>query len=140
LACFHAIADRMGVPLDRRLVAEMGYLATIGGSSLTDREIPVEVSPLARSEGAAPARGDDAAPVKGDDAAPEPFRDRTLHGAGRTSIPTSYVPFRNAHFLAIAVSWAETLAASAIYVGAVEEDSSGYPDCREEYYRAFERL
>ena len=53
-------------------------------------------------------------------------------------IPTSYVPFRNAHLLAVAASWGETLGAQAIYVGAVEADSSGYPDCRPEFYRAFE--
>jgi 7-cyano-7-deazaguanine synthase len=53
-------------------------------------------------------------------------------------IPTSYVPFRNAHILAAAVSWAEVLGAEAIFVGAVWEDSSGYPDCRPEFYRAFE--
>ena len=52
----------------------------------------------------------------------------------RTEIPTSYVPFRNANMLSVAVSWAEVLGASAIYVGAVEEDSSGYPDCREQFY------
>jgi len=54
-------------------------------------------------------------------------------------IPTSYVPFRNANMLAIAVSWAEVLAANAIYIGAVAEDSSGYPDCRPEFYEAFQR-
>lgn len=54
-------------------------------------------------------------------------------------IPTSYVPFRNANMLAIATSWAEVLGASAIYIGAVAEDSSGYPDCRPEFYRAFEK-
>ena len=53
-------------------------------------------------------------------------------------VPTSYVPFRNAHILAAAVSWAEVLGAEAVYVGAVWEDSSGYPDCRPEFYRAFE--
>ncbi|MFQ5639539.1 MAG: 7-cyano-7-deazaguanine synthase QueC [bacterium] len=55
-------------------------------------------------------------------------------------IPTSYVPFRNANILAIATSWAETLAARAIFVGAVEEDSSGYPDCRRAFYDAFEQV
>jgi 7-cyano-7-deazaguanine synthase len=54
-------------------------------------------------------------------------------------IPTSYVPFRNAHMLAIATSWAETIAAQRIYIGAVAEDSSGYPDCRPEFYEAFQR-
>ena len=52
-------------------------------------------------------------------------------------VPTSYVPFRNAHLLSAATSWAEVLGASAIFVGAVWEDSSGYPDCRPEFYRAF---
>jgi len=54
-------------------------------------------------------------------------------------IPTSYVPFRNANMLAIATSWAEVLGAGAIYIGAVAEDSSGYPDCRPEFYEAFEK-
>ena len=54
-------------------------------------------------------------------------------------IPTSYVPFRNAHLLAIAASWAEVIKAVSIYIGAVAEDSSGYPDCRPEFYEAFER-
>jgi 7-cyano-7-deazaguanine synthase len=52
------------------------------------------------------------------------------------SIPNTYVPFRNAHFLAIAASWAEVLGASKIFIGAVSEDGSGYPDCRPEYYAA----
>jgi len=53
-------------------------------------------------------------------------------------IPDSYVPFRNAHLIAIAVSWAEVIRANRIYIGAVEEDSSGYPDCRENFYKSFE--
>ncbi len=56
-----------------------------------------------------------------------------------TEIPTSYVPFRNANMLAIATSWAEVLGANAIYIGAVAEDSSGYPDCRPEFYAAFQQ-
>lgn len=55
-------------------------------------------------------------------------------------IPTSYVPFRNAHLLAIATSWAEVIGASIIYIGAVAEDSSGYPDCRPEFYEAFQKV
>lgn len=55
-------------------------------------------------------------------------------------IPPTYVPFRNAHFLAVAVSWAEVIGATAVYIGAVAEDSSGYPDCRPEYYRVFQQL
>jgi len=53
-------------------------------------------------------------------------------------VPSSYVPFRNAHLLAAAVSWGEVIGARTIFVGAVWEDSSGYPDCRPEFYRAFE--
>src|SRR5271166_2520215 len=55
-------------------------------------------------------------------------------------IPVTYVPFRNAHFLTAAVSWAEVLGASKIFIGAVEQDSSGYPDCRPAYYEAFNRV
>jgi 7-cyano-7-deazaguanine synthase len=55
-------------------------------------------------------------------------------------IPVTYVPFRNAHFLAAAVSWAEVLGADKIYIGAVEQDSSGYPDCRPQYYRAYNEV
>jgi len=55
-------------------------------------------------------------------------------------IPVTYVPFRNAHFLAAAVSWAEVLGATKVYIGAVEPDSSGYPDCRPAYYKAFNEV
>ena len=55
-------------------------------------------------------------------------------------VPVTYVPFRNAHFLAVAVSWAEVLGATKVYIGAVEQDSSGYPDCRPEYYKAFNQV
>ena len=55
-------------------------------------------------------------------------------------IPTSYVPFRNAHLLSIATSWAEVIGARRIYIGAVAEDSSGYPDCRPEFYESFQRV
>jgi 7-cyano-7-deazaguanine synthase len=57
-----------------------------------------------------------------------------------SSIPVTYVPFRTAHFLAAAVSWAEVLGAQTIFIGAVEPDSSGYPDCRPAYYEAFQQL
>jgi len=56
------------------------------------------------------------------------------------SIPVTYVPFRNAHFLSVAVSWAEVLGAQKVYIGAVEPDSSGYPDCRPAYYKAFNEV
>jgi len=103
LRAFEEIAEHYGV--ERRLVADIGYLRKIGGSSLTDAEIAVERADLERA-----------------------------------GIPSSYVPFRNTHFLAIAVSWAEVIGAWRIFIGAVEPDSSGYPDCREIYYRAFNEL
>jgi 7-cyano-7-deazaguanine synthase len=56
------------------------------------------------------------------------------------AIPVTYVPFRNAHFLSVSVSWAEVLGAEKIFIGAVEQDSSGYPDCRPAYYEAFNRV
>lgn len=100
---FEAIADHFDVKL--RLVISFEHLATIGGSSLTDRDIPVS-SPNLSS----------------------------------TGIPSSYVPFRNAHLLSAAVSWGEVIGAAAIYIGAVAEDSSGYPDCRPEFYEAFQNV
>jgi 7-cyano-7-deazaguanine synthase len=61
------------------------------------------------------------------------------HAIGQ-DVPVTYVPFRNAHFLSVAVSWAEVLGAGKIYIGAVEQDSSGYPDCRPAYYQAFNQV
>ena len=61
-------------------------------------------------------------------------------GHGEAEIPVTYVPFRNAHFLSAAVSWAEVLGAETVMIGAVEQDSSGYPDCRPAYYAAFNEL
>ena len=86
----------------------------IGGSALTDRSIAV---PDAVAE------------------SPETAAQRT--GA---EVPVTYVPFRNAHFLSAAVSWAEVLGARTVVIGAVEQDSSGYPDCRPAYYNAFNAL
>jgi 7-cyano-7-deazaguanine synthase len=68
---------------------------------------------------------------------PEATRASTGHDS---AIPVTYVPFRNAHFLSVAVSWAETIGAGSVWIGAVAEDSSGYPDCRPEYYRIFQEL
>lgn len=95
----------------KRLVVDVSHLAKIGGSSLTDKSIDVS---------------------KAD---PE-----VLFKHKKAEIPTSYVPFRNATFLAIATSWAEVIRAERIFIGAVEEDSSGYPDCRQEFYEAFNRV
>ena len=61
------------------------------------------------------------------------------HNLG-ADIPVTYVPFRNAHFLAVGVSWAEVLGAKKVYIGAVEQDSSGYPDCRPAYYQAYNEV
>lgn len=55
-------------------------------------------------------------------------------------VPTSYVPFRNANILSVCVSWAEVLGAAAVFIGAVYEDASGYPDCRPEFYQAFQQM
>jgi len=94
----------------QRLVVQLDHFRAIGGSALTDASIAV--------------------PENGLDATGQ-------HGS---AIPVTYVPFRNAHFLSVAVSWAEAMGAGAIYIGAVAEDSSGYPDCRAEYYRVFQEL
>lgn len=93
-----------------KLMVRNEALRLIGGSALTDDSIAV---PDAESVG------------------PE--------NVGHT-IPVTYVPFRNAHFLAVAVSWAEVLGAEKVYIGAVEPDSSGYPDCRPAYYQAFNEV
>ena len=103
LQAFEELADFYQV--EKTLVADVGHLAQIGGSSLTDTKIEVEEANLKSKE-----------------------------------IPTSYVPFRNANLLAIATSWAEVISATKIFIGAVEEDSSGYPDCRREFYDAFEKV
>jgi len=93
-----------------RLIVQLDHFRAIGGSALTDKNIVV------------------------------PENDANSPAAHGTTIPVTYVPFRNSHFLSVAVSWAEAIGASAIYIGAVAEDSSGYPDCRPEYYRAFQEV
>jgi 7-cyano-7-deazaguanine synthase len=86
-----------------RLIVDISHLVTIGGSSLTDKNMQVTKADLSNSE-----------------------------------IPSSYVPFRNANILAIATSWAEVINAEAIFIGAMEEDSSGYPDCRKIFFKSFQ--
>jgi 7-cyano-7-deazaguanine synthase len=86
------------------------HFRSIGGSALTDKEIQV------------------------------PENDWESVASGGSAIPVTYVPFRNAHFLSVGVSWAEAIGANFLYIGAVAEDSSGYPDCRPEYYRVFQEL
>ena len=101
---FRAIARYYKVPEVRILATELDYFKKIGGSSLTDPDIPVD-------------------------------KDNT-----NKQIPMTYVPFRNTHLLSIAVSWAEVIKAEQIYIGAVQQDIPDYPDCRAEYYDAFNRL
>jgi 7-cyano-7-deazaguanine synthase len=96
--------------MQHRMLVKLDYFRIIGGSALTDKEIRVPENAL------------------------EPA------GSAPGSVPVTYVPFRNAHFLSVGVSWAEAIGARAIYIGAVAEDSSGYPDCRPEYYSVFQEL
>jgi 7-cyano-7-deazaguanine synthase len=101
---FRSIARYYKVPETRTLAIELDFFRKIGGSSLTDPDIPVD-------------------------------KDNT-----NADTPTSYVPFRNTHLLSIAVSWAEVIKADKVYIGAVQQDSPDYPDCRAEYYEAYNRL
>lgn len=94
----------------QRLVVKLDHFQAIGGSALTDKRIRV------------------------------PENELEVPGTRARTIPVTYVPFRNGHFLSVAVSWAEAIGARAVYIGAVAEDSSGYPDCRPEYYRVFQEL
>lgn len=128
-----AIAESLG--LRDFLHLNVDLFRRIGGSALTDTTIPVPKAP-------------EAEPI-GEDRGPHdrgPREQVFVHGVDRqvhvrgVEIPVTYVPFRNAHFLAAAVSWAEVLGARTIFIGAVEQDSSGYPDCRPAYYEAFREL
>ncbi len=103
LKAFLDISDYYGI--EERLVADIGYLADIGGSALTDKRIEVPENQLSQQ-----------------------------------GVPVTYVPFRNTHIIAIAVSWAEVIGAEKIYIGATEVDSSGYPDCRRTYFEQYNRL
>jgi 7-cyano-7-deazaguanine synthase len=110
LRAFHELAEFYQA--EKRLVVSIEHLKVIGGSALTDTSIPV--------------------PVVGSS--------QSAIGNPQSAIPSTYVPFRNAHLLAIAVSWAEVIGSHKIYIGAVEEDGSGYPDCREVFYQAFNKV
>jgi 7-cyano-7-deazaguanine synthase len=96
--------------VQQRLIVQLDHFRAIGGSALTDGSIAV------------------------------PEHQQISDSTSTGEIPVTYVPFRNAHFLSVAVSWAEAIGAHSIYIGAVAEDSSGYPDCRPEYYRVFQEL
>ncbi len=118
LRAFNEIADHY--QSEKRLVVSIEHLKVIGGSALTDSTIPV------------PEIGSSHPAIRN----PRPeLRSKSPQSA----IPVTYVPFRNAHLLSIAVSWAEVIGATRIFIGAVEEDSSGYPDCREVFYQAFNK-
>src|SRR5262249_33760297 len=93
-----------------RLLVRLDHFRAIGGSALTDVKIAIPENELDKA------------------------------GPRESKIPVTYVPFRNAHFLSVAVSWAEAIGANFIYIGAVAEDSSGYPDCRPDYYKTFQEL
>ena len=130
---FEEIADFYSVR--ERLVVRLEHFSQIGGSALTDPRIAVpENDAVPRNRGREILRfaQDDKAGGLGAGQAGKPVL--------RKEIPVTYVPFRNAHFLSVAVSWAEVLGARAVFIGAVAEDSSGYPDCRPEYYRAFQQV
>jgi len=109
LRAFNEIAEFYNI--DKRLIISIEHLKVIGGSALTDTNISV----------------------------PEVDASQASSQNPKSSIPITYVPFRNAHLLSIAVSWAEVIGAAKIFIGAVEEDSSGYPDCREVFYQAFNK-
>ena len=96
--------------ISQRLVVDISHLAIIGGNSLTDQQLTM----------------------------PDHLPDGS--GSGAREVPNTYVPFRNANILSIATSWAEVIGARAIYIGAVEEDSSGYPDCTEDFFYAFQSV
>ncbi len=113
LAAARDVAERLDMADFMHL--RIDIFQRIGGSALTDAAIAVP------------------------DAAPG-FGHETQAASESAAIPVTYVPFRNAHFLSAAVSWAEVLGATRVYIGAVEQDSSGYPDCRPEYYSAFQQL
>lgn len=105
LECFYNLAKHYHVPKSLTKVADITFLKSLGGSSLTDNKIKVSGFNPENKE-----------------------------------IPSSYVPFRNTHIIATAVSWSELIGAEKIYIGANYEDSPGYPDCRPEYFKAYNQL
>ncbi|MFA3782312.1 7-cyano-7-deazaguanine synthase QueC [Melioribacteraceae bacterium 4301-Me] len=111
LKAFNDVADYYNV--EKRLVVDFSHFSKIGGSSLTDKNIEIAKANL------------------------QSFSSTNVEAK---EIPTSYVPFRNANILSVCVSWAEVLKAEAVFIGAVYEDASGYPDCRPEFFEAFEKM
>ena len=119
LALLHASYGQLTESRERRSFDEIADFYGV------EERLVIRLDSLAQIGGSALTDQRVAVPESGEALAPE------------SGIPNTYVPFRNAHFLSAAVSWAEVIGATAIYIGAVAEDSSGYPDCRPEYYRAF---
>jgi 7-cyano-7-deazaguanine synthase len=113
--CFANIAKHYKITSDHTRVVSLDFFHEIGGSSLTDKQVPVKV-------------------YQGKQV------DAHFAKAQNGAIPNSYVPFRNSIFIALAVAWAEVIKATKVYIGAVDEDSSGYPDCRKAYYQAYNKL
>jgi 7-cyano-7-deazaguanine synthase len=122
LALLHASYGQRTERRERRAFEE---IAEFYGA---DERLAIRLDSLAQIGGSALTDPDIEVPEAGES---------LTHASG---VPITYVPFRNAHFLSAAVSWAEVIGATAVFVGAVAEDSSGYPDCRPEYYRAFSEL
>lgn len=112
LTSARAVAEAVG--LRELMELKTDLFRRIGGSALTDATIAVPDAAVESAEDSAARTG--------------------------SEVPVTYVPFRNAHFLSAAVSWAEVLGAKTVFIGAVEQDSSGYPDCRPAYYDAFNGL
>ena len=126
LQAFNEIADHYQA--EKRLTVSIEHLKIIGGSALTDINIPVPESGSPNSASRIPHSALSSDPSQSAIRNP------------KSAIPSTYVPFRNAHLLSIATSWAEVIGATKIFIGAVEEDSSGYPDCREVFYQAFNKV
>jgi 7-cyano-7-deazaguanine synthase len=154
---FDAVCARLGI--GRRMVIRNEALRQIGGSALTDLSIAVPRAggefagrgpegaggsrgPSTRSQHAQNRGALNPSTGSGQALAQDDKRKESADGQEQpgSEVPITYVPFRNAHFLAAAVSWAEVLGAEKILIGAVEQDSSGYPDCRPAYYRAFNEV
>lgn len=101
------------------LEVDVSYFSQIGNSSLTDEKIDIPIT-------------------KYKSQIPEKLISKNREHKLLKDIPSSYVPFRNGNILAIATSWAETIAANSIFIGAMQTDFSGYPDCTREFFDAFE--
>lgn len=122
LALLHASYGQRTESRERRAFEEIADFYGVG------ERLMVRFDALSQIGGSALTDRKIAVPESGKALAPE------------AGIPISYVPFRNAHFLSAAASWTEVIGGTAIFIGAVAEDSSGYPDCRPEYYQAFQAL